>query len=177
MAIPLQLAGSSGSFAANALLLLALETAGPLGDFPVSGTPQGAPPPATVALALPWRPFIDNPGEDPTQFDRRPRCPSPAAVGGGVRLDEAPLPQAYDAKAFPDRVIFGCVRVDREGRVTAVKLLNAPARLRGGLAAVIRHRWRFAVDPFAPSEPGWQRVRLNAGPEDEPVFEPPPPLL
>lgn len=164
------LAGSAGAFAANFLLLLALETAGPLGDFPVSAQPEGRVA-ALVTLNTLWRPFIENPGDDPSRRDRQPRCPSPAGVAGGVRLEEAPLPSGYDGHAFPEQVVVACVKLDSGGRVTGVRLIHAPAAWRSELAAIIRSEWTFALEPYAPAEPGWQRVRLNSGAVDEPVYE------
>jgi hypothetical protein len=70
--------------------------------------------------------------------------------------------------------MFGCVRVDARGRITAVRLIGgAGSAPTARLARTIRRDWRFRVEPFGPSEATWQRVRLNSGAVDEPVWDPP----
>jgi hypothetical protein len=172
-----RLASVYGSFAANAALLLSFELSGPPGDrWPVGG--EVLKPPVTDLLSMPWRPFIDNPGENRFLTDRQPRCPRPEGIGAGVRLDHAPLPPGYDPHGYPGRKIFACVRIDGTGRVIKARLIGAVSgRMEARLVRAIRRQWRFAVEAHGPSGPSWQRVRLNAGPVDTPVPEPSLPLL
>lgn len=164
-----RLISSSGAFAVNAAVLLAFEARDPPLHWPVIEEPAGV-----AVLNTPWRPFIDNPGDDPARTDRQPRCPPSAGVGGGVRLAEAPLPSSYDPDSYPARAIFACVRIDARGLVTDARLIGGVGSgMEARLVRTIRRQWRFSIESFGPSKPTWQRVRLNAGPVDEAVWDPP----
>jgi hypothetical protein len=164
-----RLVSSSGAFAANAALVFAFEARDPPLYWPTIEDP-----PAVAVPNTPWRPFIDNPKDDRVGNGRRLRCPPPAGVDGGVRLAEAPLPPSYDPDSYPNRAIFACVRVDAQGRITSAWLIGGVGRkMEARLVRTIRREWRFDIESFGPSEPTWQRVRLNWGPVDEAVWDPP----
>jgi hypothetical protein len=106
-----------------------------------------------------WRPWVDETSGGRPHADEGPFC-----RGGGMRwpapqLRAAPLPPAFDPSRAPQE-LAACVLVQRDGRVTAVRLVGAGSAEKAPmLLPAIRAGWRFAP---SPGEPGWVRVRLSS---------------
>jgi hypothetical protein len=164
--------GTSGSMIANLLLLAVMENV----SEPPWGLGYGVGDTRTQAVHVlepldSWRPFIDDPGGG---GPRRRSCPEPRATHAGGVLPRAPLPRTYDPYAPREQPFHACLLVSRDGEILSAKLLGSSGSLSldGRILALIATHWR--VDP--PEEANaasWQRVRLNAGPDEGEVYEPP----
>jgi hypothetical protein len=164
--------GSSGSLVANLLLLAVMENVSepPWGiGYGVSDTRTQA---AHVLEPLDsWRPFMDDPGWG---GQRRRSCPEPRATHAGGVLPQAPLPPGYDPYAPREQPFHACLLVSSDGEILSAKLLGSSgsASLDGRIMALIATRWQVEP-PAGANAPSWQRVRLNAGPDEGEVYESP----
>src|SRR5688572_344939 len=112
----------------------------------------------------PFRPFIDNPGRSDLVPSTDPKCPRPEVRGSPFDLEQAPLPRGFDPLAYPAEKLFACVLVGSGGAPTGVRLIGVrDGEVARSLAATIETRWHFSRN-VESGDPGWLRVRLNAGP-------------
>ncbi|HYE29773.1 MAG TPA: hypothetical protein VEA61_16260 [Allosphingosinicella sp.] len=121
-----------------------------------------------------WRPFIDNPGPG-SAAGREPQCPAPEATGDAYDLVAAPLPDGYDPHAHGGRAIYACVLVGADGEVLRARMLRGTGEPGGDATLIhtIRRSWSFRTTYQAELAPSWQRVRLDSGPVDGAVWDPP----
>lgn len=162
--------GSSGSLIANLLLLAVMENVSEppwLIGHAESGTD------AAVHVLAPiegWRPFMDDPGAG---GPRRRSCPEPRANHEGGSVPHAPLPTGYDPFFPREQPFHACLLVRSDGAILRATLLGSSgnAKMDGRILALIRTRWR-AAPPQEGTAPSWQRVRLNAGPDEGEVLNP-----
>ena len=156
--------GSSGSLIANLLLLAVMENVSEP-SWPLRFVQPSSEAAATHTLTpLGWRPFMDDPGWG---GERRRSCPEPRATHAGGAVPRAPLPRGYDPYAPLAEPFHACLLVASDGKILASKLLGSSgsARTDGRILALIATRWR-AQPPEDGRAPAWQRVRLNAGPDE-----------
>jgi hypothetical protein len=176
MVAALRLFGSVASGGANLLLygtILALWPALESCAHVECGIKDWPPP---IAIDT-WRPFIDNAGPEGTRSRGDPECPMPRGTGDDYSLEAAPLPGGYDPHGFGERQVYACVLVAADGEILGVRMLQGTGRQGGdaGLVRTIRNSWRFRRhEPEAA--PSWQRVRLDSGSVDGPMWHPPPML-
>ncbi|HEX8583629.1 MAG TPA: hypothetical protein VF680_04395 [Allosphingosinicella sp.] len=164
--------GTSGSLIANLLLFAVMENVSEPPTWPIYGavTPR---PEATYDLTplIGWKPFVDDPG---WANGRRKSCPEPRTNQPGGSIPFAPLPSGYDPFGPLEEPFHACLLVDGTGKILSAKLLGSSgsARIDGRILTLIATRWRLKA-PAEGSVPAWHRVRLNAGPDEGEVYEPP----
>jgi hypothetical protein len=160
--------GTSGSLIANLLLLAVMENVSEppwASGFGTSDTGDAA----VDVLAPDWSPFMDDPGSG---GERRRSCPDPKANHAGGPLPHAPLPPGYDPFTPLEQPFHACLLVSSNGTILSAKLLGSSgsARIDHRIKALIATRWR-ARGPGGGEAPTWQRVRLNAGPDEGEVTQ------
>jgi len=164
--------GTSGSLIANLLLFAVMENVSEPPPWPIYGAVKPRPE-ATydVKLLIGWKPFVDDPG---WAIARRKSCPEPRTSQPGGPLAHAPLPPGYDPYAPLEQPFHACLLVGGGGKILSAKLLGSSgsARIDGRILTLIATRWRVEA-PAEASAPSWHRVRLNAGPDEDEVAEPP----
>jgi hypothetical protein len=126
-----------------------------------------------------WAPHVENLGEGRPAFRGR-RCPGRQQAGAPFRIDDHPLPGAYNPHGYPDTDVIACVRLDSRGAVERVQLVNGTGRaaLDRLLLRTLFRRWRFVPTDGEEEVSEWQRVRLNSGDRSTPPpFHTPAPSL
>jgi hypothetical protein len=98
-----------------------------------------------------------------------PQCPIPHATGWSYLLQDAPLPWQFDPASSADERLYACVRLDAQGEVLGVGLIEVDGRPAAtALIETIRREWRFL--PLYEQEGGWVSVRLNYGLAEPPLI-------
>ncbi|HEY0411541.1 MAG TPA: hypothetical protein VGD66_00175 [Allosphingosinicella sp.] len=162
MSTGLRLFGSSGSLVANLLLFGTIVALWPSVRECRGQAMCWHGDPVLDIATLGWRPFLDNP-DRPDALARPDRlCPG-QAYGFGFRLDETPLPAAFDPYGYPNRRLHACVLTSGSGEVRAARLMGGTgdAALDRSMIAYVLRRWRLEPTSDAVTG-GWQRIRLNA---------------
>jgi hypothetical protein len=162
--------GTSGSLVANLLLLAVMENVSEPPWAISYGRSDANPSVQVLGSVKGWSPFMDDPGWG---GERRRSCPDPKANHAGGPLPHAPLPRGYDRFAPMEQPFHACLLVSSDGAILSAKLLGSSgsAQIDRRIQTLIATRWR-AQGPREAEAASWQRVRLNAGPDEGEVARP-----